>query len=220
MTPETEYSNVLPFSDACERNQEPILGVLRLALAQHRQVLEVGSGTGQHAVYFATHLPHLTWHPTEQLGNLGGLDLRIRTEAPPNVVVPTVLDVRQAVWPVHAVDAVFTANTLHIMSWQEVVALFEGIRTILKPHGCVCIYGPFRYQGLYTSPSNREFDAMLQERDPHSGLRDIEAVRKLGEDNGLYLSADHDLPAFNRLLVLTRRPVLERTGRPVITNRD
>ena len=194
---------MLPFSDACERNKDPILDVLRVCLAEHPRVLEVGSGTGQHAVHFATHLPHVTWHPTEQFGNLDGLKLRIRTEAPANVVTPTVLDVRQAVWPVKAVDAVFTANTLHIMSWPEVVALFDGIRTVLRPGGCVCIYGPFRYQGRYTSASNREFDGMLQARDPNSGLREIDAVKKLGESIGLDACADHDLPAFNRLLILT-----------------
>jgi cyclopropane fatty-acyl-phospholipid synthase-like methyltransferase len=194
---------VLPFSDACERNKDPILGVLRGCLAERRHVLEIGSGTGQHAVYFAAQLPHLTWHPTEQLANLEGLSLRIRAEGPPNVDTPTLLDVRQAVWPVRSVDVVFTANTLHIMSWAQVEALFDGIGTVLTPRGIVCIYGPFCYGGRYTSPSNQEFDGMLRARDPNSGLREIEAVKQLAADIGLNFMSDHDLPAFNRLLIFS-----------------
>jgi cyclopropane fatty-acyl-phospholipid synthase-like methyltransferase len=194
---------VLPFSDACERNKDPILGVLRGCLAERRHVLEIGSGTGQHAVYFAAQLPHLTWHPTEQLANLEGLSLRIRAEGPPNVDTPTLLDVRQAVWPVRSVDVVFTANTLHIMSWAQVEALFDGIGTVLTPGGIVCIYGPFCYGGRYTSPSNQEFDGMLRARDPNSGLREIEAVKQLAADIGLNFMSDHDLPAFNRLLIFS-----------------
>ena len=197
---------MLPFSAACERNKDPILEVLRVRFAGRTQVLEIGSGTGQHAVYFAQELRHLTWHPTEQLAYLADLTERVKLEGPHNLRVPTLLDVRQAVWPVHGVDAMFTANTLHIMSWPEVMALFDGIGTVLAPAGVLCIYGPFRYSGRYTSDSNREFDQMLQERDPQSGLRDIEAVRPLAEQYGLHLDADLDLPANNRLLVFTKEP--------------
>jgi cyclopropane fatty-acyl-phospholipid synthase-like methyltransferase len=197
---------MLPFSAACERNKDPILEVLRVRFANRTQVLEIGSGTGQHAVYFAQELAHLTWHPTEQLAYLADLTERVKLEGPHNLRVPTLLDVRQAVWPVHGVDALFTANTLHIMSWTEVMALFNGIGTALAPGGVLCIYGPFRYSGRYTSDSNREFDQMLQERDPQSGLRDIDAVRPLADQYGLHLDADLDLPANNRLLVFTKEP--------------
>jgi cyclopropane fatty-acyl-phospholipid synthase-like methyltransferase len=197
---------MLPFSAACERNKDPILEVLRVRFADRTQVLEIGSGTGQHAVYFAQELAHLTWHPTEQLAYLADLTERVKLEGTHNLRVPTLLDVRQAVWPVHGVDAMFTANTLHIMSWSEVMALFNGIGTVLAPGGVLCIYGPFRYSGRYTSDSNREFDQMLQERDPQSGLRDIEAVRPLADQYGLHLDADLDLPANNRLLVFTKEP--------------
>jgi SAM-dependent methyltransferase len=197
---------MLPFSAACERNKDPILEVLRVRFAGRTQVLEIGSGTGQHAVYFAQELAHLTWHPTEQLAYLADLTERVKLEGPHNLRVPMLLDVRQAVWPVHGVDAMFTANTLHIMSWPEVMALFNGIGTVLVPGGVLCIYGPFRYAGRYTSDSNREFDQMLQERDPQSGLRDIEAVRPLADQYGLHLVADLDLPANNRLLVFTKEP--------------
>jgi cyclopropane fatty-acyl-phospholipid synthase-like methyltransferase len=197
---------MLPLSEACERNKEPILAVLRACFADRSEVLEVGSGTGQHAVYFARHLAHLTWHPTEQLGYLEHLAARIQVEGGKNLRAPTVLDVRQTVWPVRCVDALFTANTLHIMSWPEVVALYHGAGGVLAPGGIMCVYGPFRYEGRYTSDSNREFDAMLKERDPASGLRDIQAIAQLAQDYGLRLLADHDLPAFNRLLVFAKEP--------------
>ena len=197
---------MLPFSAACERNKDPILEVLRLRFADRTQVLEIGSGTGQHAVYFARQLGHLTWHPTEQLVYLADLTERVKLEGPDNLRAPTLLDVRQAVWPVRGVDAMFTANTLHIMSWSEVMALFNGIGTVLAPGGVLCIYGPFRYAGRHTSDSNQEFDRMLQERDPQSGLRDIEAVSLLADQYGLRLDADFDLPANNRLLVFTKEP--------------
>jgi cyclopropane fatty-acyl-phospholipid synthase-like methyltransferase len=197
---------MLPFSAACERNKDPILEVLRVRLADRAQVLEIGSGTGQHAVHFARTLAHLTWHPTEQLAYLADLAERVKLEGPHNLRPPTLLDVRQSIWPLRSVDAMFTANTLHIMSWAEVMSLFHGIGTVLSPGGVLCIYGPFRYQGRYTSDSNREFDLMLQERDPDSGLRDMQAVTALAQQYGLRLDADHDLPANNRLVVFTKEP--------------
>ena len=195
---------MLPFSAACERNKEPILDVLRSRFAGRTQVLEIGSGTGQHAVHFARTLTELTWHPTEQLAYLADLTERVKLEGPANLRMPTLLDVRQAVWPLRSVDAMFTANTLHIMSWPEVTALFRGSGSVLAPGGVLCIYGPFRYAGRYTSDSNREFDLMLQDRDPQSGIRDLQEVTALGEEYGLRLDADHDLPANNRLVVFVK----------------
>jgi cyclopropane fatty-acyl-phospholipid synthase-like methyltransferase len=191
---------MLPFSEACERNKLPILDVLRIAFSGRTQVLEIGSGTGQHAVYFAQHLTHLTWHPTEQLAYLPDLSARVKLEGPRNLHAPTLLDVKQSVWPLRAVEAIFTANTLHIMSWAEVAAMYRGLDAILPPGGILCVYGPFRYSGRYTSKSNEDFDRMLQERDPHSGLRDIQDLAALAAQYGLRLRADHDLPANNRLL--------------------
>jgi hypothetical protein len=197
---------MLPFSEACERNKQPILEVLQSLFVDRRQVLEIGSGTGQHAVHFAKSLPHLTWHPTEQLVYLADLTARVTREGGANLEQPTVLDVRQPLWPVRSVDAIFTANTLHIMSWAEVAAMFHGIGSTLAAGGLLCIYGPFRYQGNYTSASNREFDQQLLARDPSSGLRDIDDVTALAAQYGLILRADHDLPANNRLLVFAREP--------------
>jgi cyclopropane fatty-acyl-phospholipid synthase-like methyltransferase len=195
---------MLPFSEACERNKAPILEVLRAAFADQTQVLEIGSGTGQHAVHFAAHLTHLTWHPTEQLAYLADLTARVKLEGTRNLRPPTVLDVKQSVWPLRSVDAIFSANTLHIMGWAEVEAMFRGIDAVLGPHGVVCVYGPFRYAGRYTSDSNRDFDLMLKERDPLSGLRDLTDVSALAERHALRLRADHDLPANNRLLEYIR----------------
>jgi SAM-dependent methyltransferase len=197
---------MLPSSAACERNKDPILEVLRTRFADRTQVLEIGSGTGQHAVHFARALEHLTWHPTEQLTYLPDLAERVKLEGSPNLRAPTLLDVRQTVWPVRSVDAVFTANTLHIMSWPEVLTLYQGVGGVLAPGGVFCVYGPFRYDGRYTSESNREFDLMLQERDPKSGLRDIQAITMLALQYGMRLDADHDLPANNRLLVFSKEP--------------
>jgi cyclopropane fatty-acyl-phospholipid synthase-like methyltransferase len=195
---------MLPFSDACERNKAPILAVLRSAFAHSRQVLEIGSGTGQHAVCFAAHLTHLTWYPTERLAYLEDLAARVNLEGGRNLRPPTLLDVTMSVWPLRSVDAIFTANTLHIMSWSEVSAMIRGVAQILVAGGVMCVYGPFRYHGRYTSPSNQDFDAMLQQRDALSGLRDIHALSALGAEHGLALRIDHDLPANNRLLEFTK----------------
>jgi SAM-dependent methyltransferase len=197
---------MLLFSEACERNKDAILDVLRVRFADRVQVLEIGSGTGQHAVYFSAQLPHLAWHPTEQLAYLPDLTARVEAEGGSNLRSPAMLDVRQTIWPLRSVEAVFTANTLHIMSWPEVAALFQGIGNVLAPSGVFCVYGPFRYDGRYTSPSNQEFDLMLQQRDPESGIREIQAITSLGAEVGLRLAADHDLPAFNRLLVFIKEP--------------
>jgi cyclopropane fatty-acyl-phospholipid synthase-like methyltransferase len=197
---------MLPVSEACERNKHPILEVLRQHFADRTQVLEVGSGTGQHAVHFARHLSHLTWHPTEQLSYLRDLAARVEIEGPSNLRPPTVLDVRQRVWPLRSVDAIFTANTLHIMSWPEVLAFYEGVGSVLAAGGVMCVYGPFRYEGRYTSESNREFDRILKERDSSSGLRDVTAIVEVARPYGLRLAADHDLPAYNRALVFAKEP--------------
>ena len=197
---------MMPFSEACERNKGPILDVLRSVFADRSNVLEIGSGTGQHAVHFAAHLEQVTWHPTERLGALPELTARIQAEGGRNLRQPMVLDVRQSVWPLRSVDAVFTANTLHILSWPEVTAMFQGIGGTLTPGGTVCIYGPFKYAGRYTSPSNLEFDRLLQERDPDSGIREIHDLTALASGFGLRLAADHDLPANNRLLVFMKEP--------------
>jgi SAM-dependent methyltransferase len=192
---------MLPFSEACERNKEPILAVLREAFADRRRVVEIGAGTGQHAVHFARHLPRVAWQPTDRAEWLDGLAARVAAEGPPNLLPPVELDVLREPWPAVRGDAVFSANTLHIMSWPAVEALFAGLERILEPGGVLAVYGPFRYRGAFTTASNADFDAMLRERDPASGVRDFEAVNALAEAAGLVLQADHSMPANNQLLV-------------------
>jgi SAM-dependent methyltransferase len=195
------FSQMLPFSEACERNKDPILAVLRQAFADRTRVIEIGAGTGQHAVHFARHLPHLGWQPTDRREYLEGLAARVAAEGPPNLAAPVELDVLREPWPPLHGDAVFSANTLHIMSWQAVEALFTGLGRVLARDGVLAIYGPFKYGGRCTTASNAAFDAMLRERDPDSGARDVEAVSALAQALGLELLADHAMPANNQLLV-------------------
>jgi len=197
----------LPYSEACERNKGPILEVLRKVFASSGRVVEIGAGTGQHAVHFARHLPHLAWQPTDCREYLPGLGARIAAEGPPNLGLPVELDVLRTPWPAVSGDAVFSANTLHIMSWPAVQALFAGLPRILEPGGTLAVYGPFRYGGRFTTESNAAFDRMLRERDPDSGVRDFEAVDALAVAAGLELQAGHAMPANNQLLVWTRTPV-------------
>jgi cyclopropane fatty-acyl-phospholipid synthase-like methyltransferase len=196
---------VLALSEACERNKDPILAVLGHELTACRSVLEIGSGTGQHAVHFARHLPHLSWQPTELGGTLGPLAERILLEGPPNLRSPIELDVRAHPWPVARADAVFSANTLHIMAWDAVEDFFRGAGAALAAGGALCVYGPFRYRGAYTSDSNAGFDRYLRQRDPLSGIRDFEALERLAAAAGLEHAADHAMPANNRTLVWRRR---------------
>ena len=199
-----QFVQPLPFSEACERNKGPILEVLRRWLGESPGlVVEIGSGTGQHAVHFARHLQQLSWQPTETPGNLAGLNARVGVEGPCNLLPPLELDVVQHDWPCVAdgADAVFTANTLHIMSWPEVQALFRGVGRVLRDEGLLIVYGPFRYGGQYTSYSNASFDEALRSRDPASGIRDFEAVDALAVQQGLSLVADEAMPANNQTLV-------------------
>jgi cyclopropane fatty-acyl-phospholipid synthase-like methyltransferase len=191
-------------SEACERNKEPLLAVLREELAGCQQLLEIGSGSGQHAVHFAAHLPRLTWQPSELPENLAPLAERIRAAQLPNLRAPLALDVRVRPWRMAAADAVFSANTLHIIAWQAVQQFFDGVGALLAAPGVLCVYGPFRFRGRHTSDSNAAFDAYLRERDPLSGVRDFEALDALAHAQGLKFSADHAMPANNRTLVWRR----------------
>jgi len=191
----------LPFSEACERNKEPILAVLREVLAGHSHVLEIGSGTGQHAVHFALAMPEIVWQPSEMPEAMPGLRRRIFAEGPKNLRAPVVIDVTETPWDVRKVDGVFTANTLHIMHWPQVEAFFAGLPAISKPGTALVVYGPFSYAGQHTSGSNASFDAMLRARDPGSGIRDFEDVDKLAQKANFSLIADYPMPANNRTIV-------------------
>jgi SAM-dependent methyltransferase len=184
-----------PFAEACERNRRPILGVLKRVFSDRRAVLEIGSGTGQHAAYFAPELPHLTWQASDVAENLPGIRLW--------EIEPIELDVDRPL-PEVAADAVFSANTAHILSWPQVERMFESIGRLLPPGGLFALYGPFYYGGKPTSESNARFDAMLRARDPASGVRNLEDLRSLAQRHGMQLAEDNPMPANNRLLVFQK----------------
>lgn len=193
-----------PFSAACEENKAPILAVLREQFTEPGFVLEIGSGTGQHAVYFPQHLPHLTWQPTDVEESLAGIEAWRSEAGLANVLAPLALDVQQKTWPVSRIDYIFSANTTHIMSWPEVEYMFEGIGNMLIAGGRVCLYGPFNYGRRYTSDSNARFDAWLKARDPASGIRDFNDLNDLALGVGLSLIKDYEMPVNNRILVWQR----------------
>jgi len=195
-------------SEAAERNKLPILEILRTVFVDRNRVLEIGSGTGQHAVYFAPLLNHLAWQPTELPNNLSALQTCCNENPAPNLAKPIRLNVDDEPWLIPAMDAAYTANTLHIVSWQQVCRMFSKVGSLLPAGGVFCSYGPFNRDGGYTSESNASFDACLCASDPESGLRDIGKLVFQAEANGLFLITDHAMPANNRLLVwrkLSRR---------------
>jgi SAM-dependent methyltransferase len=192
-----------PFSESCERNKRPILERLRETFNLPARILEIGSGTGQHAVHFGEALPHLIWQTSDLPANHCAIRSWLEEAALPNVLSPIVLDVNGP-WPHQEFDGVFTANTLHIVSWDAGQRLIAGAARLLKTGGRLVIYGPFNYNGDFTSDSNARFDEWLKGRDPVSGIRDIEAVTKWAEINNLRIQSDHAMPANNRLLVFVK----------------
>ena len=193
-----------PFSESCVQNREPIMAVLRELFADRSHVLEVGSGTGQHAVYFGAELTHLLWQTADVPPHHAGIRLWLAEAGLANVLPPLALDVNQTNWCSDRYDAVFSANTLHIMSWPEVEKFFGGVGEVLESGGILAVYGPFNYNGAFTSESNARFDAWLKARDPASGVRDFEAVDALARAQGLHLQQDIAMPANNRTLVWRR----------------
>ncbi|WP_445945581.1 DUF938 domain-containing protein [Shewanella sp.] len=197
----------LPFSQACENNKAPILEALKHILpisqadAPALKLLEVGSGTGQHCVHFAKHLPQVLWQPSEQAIYLDSLNLRISRCNNANLKQAIALDLSQT-WPSSCCQqqAIFSANTLHIISQTLVERFIKDASHALAASGQFIVYGPFNYAGQFTSPSNQEFDAWLKQRDSLSGIRDIEWLIQLAESHALTLIDDISMPANNRLL--------------------
>ena len=188
------------YSEACDRNKTPILKVIRSLLENRKEVLEIGSGTGQHAVYFAQQMPHLVWYTSDRAMNHAAINDWIESAALANVRPPQLLDVAMEVWPSMTVDVIFSANTAHIMSMQEVIELFAGVGRLLLSDGLFLLYGPFNYGNQYSSDSNRLFDQRLKMADPLSGIRDFEVLDQLATQAGMVLLEDYDMPANNRLL--------------------
>ncbi|MBK5963073.1 methylase [Thiocystis minor] len=192
-----------PYASSCDENREPILAVIRPLFASARHLLEIGSGTGQHAVFFAAAMPHLTWQTSDVAEHLPGIRAWLEEAALPNLPLPLTLDVNDD-WPVGPFDAVFSANTAHIMSAADVAVLFRGVGEVLAPGGHFAQYGPFNEGGRYTSDSNRRFDAALKSRDPRMGLRDLDDLRTLAARHNLTLTDNHAMPVNNRTLVWQR----------------
>lgn len=193
----------LPFSEACERNKVPIGQALLQLLPADARVLEVGAGTGQHAVHFTSLMPRLDWLATDRAENLPGLQARFALEAPDRQKPPEVLDVSDKRWPSGPFDAVYTANTLHIMPFDLTPVLFEQASHCLCPGGLLICYGPFMDAGLHRADSNHRFDQSLKARDPRMGIRDTVDIMAIARGNGFVLDADLPLPANNRLLVFS-----------------
>lgn len=194
-----------PYAESCEQNQQVILEVLQQVFTEPGRVLEIGSGTGQHAVFFTRHLPHLSWQPTDIISQLAGIRLWMEDVDHDRIQPPQELDLSNTGWLVDSgFDYVFTANTTHIVSWPLVQSMFRGIAESLKSGGRFAQYGPFNYGGQYTSESNARFDDWLKARDPNSGVRNFEDLQTLAQSHGLKLLDDYTMPANNRILVWTK----------------
>ncbi|MGI9535247.1 MAG: DUF938 domain-containing protein [Thermodesulfobacteriota bacterium] len=195
---------MIKHSEACERNKNPILNILKDVFSDRKHILEIGSGTGQHAVYFGKNLRHLTWQPSDLNENISDISERWQLEGTENVKSPIEIDVTKQPWPVRDIDAVFTANTFHIMPWECASYFFKGVGKVLTKNGLLCIYGPFKYKGKFTTESNADFDKWLQNSDPKSGIRNFEDVNSLALKQGLELVCDHNMPANNQCIIWKR----------------
>ncbi len=190
-----------PYSESCDQNRDPILEVIQPLLKDKKTVLEVGSGTGQHAVYFAKEMPHLIWQTSDQEVYHEGIKRWLDDAKLDNTPPPISLNVSTDTWPTQSFDAIFSANAVHIMAWDNVIDFFENAPKLLKKGGLFILYGPFNYNQQYTSESNARFDIWLKQRDPRSAIRDFEALDKLAQKAGMALQSDYALPANNRILI-------------------
>lgn len=190
-----------PYAESCEQNQEVILSVLKKTFTRPGKVLEIGSGTGQHAIYFPRYMPHLSWQPSDREENIAGIQAWVDEANLDNVLQIVSLDVTDQPWPVLKADYIFSANSVHIMSWASVQALFAALKSVLNKDGLCALYGPFNYAGCYTSVSNERFDQWLKQRDPLSGIRDFNELDTLAMQSGLVCEHDIEMPANNRILV-------------------
>lgn len=190
-----------PFAPSCERNQGTILEVLKGIVSDSAvNLLEIGSGTGQHAVFMAPHFPSLNWQTADLLGNHSGINQWVVESQIPNIIKPIVYESGESDFPNMNIDVVFTANTLHIMSWQNVKVLIEQFGKYLKTGARIVIYGPFNYGNQFTSESNAKFDVWLKQQEIHQGIRDFEGIVELMKNQGIKLVEDFKMPSNNRIL--------------------
>jgi SAM-dependent methyltransferase len=185
-------------AQSCERNKDFILPVLQEVLPPAGMVLEIGSGTGQHAAYFAPRLPGRIWQPSDLAANHASIRAWAAETAAPNLCDPLLLDLLVDRWPIEEADAIVCINTVHIVSWTGVEKLFAGAGRILAPGGVMYVYGAYRYATRPLESSNEDFDRWLKARDPASGVRDFEAVAALAARNGFMLVGDRAMPGNNR----------------------
>jgi len=193
--------SALPNAPATARNRAAILSVLKLELEQCRRLLEIGSGTGQHAAAFAAALPDIDWQTSDLEDNHAAIQAHVDHAGLRNLQAPIALDVRSDNLPGAKYDAVFTANTLHIMSEEAGFRMLSLVSTALREGGSFLTYGPFRVDGRFTSQSNADFDSSLRQQDPDMGIRELSAIRKVAARQGLSLSRTYAMPANNMLLV-------------------
>ena len=214
--PKQKTMSELNFSPASERNKVPILEVLKNELVDITEVLEIGTGTGQHAVFFAKALPQIMWQTSDLMENHLDIQSRISFAQLPNLKPPVELDVNLFPWPMKSVQAIFSANSLHIISQASVQAFFKGIRQSLQKGGKLCVYGPFKYQSNFTSDSNEQFDCQIKQRDPVSGIRDFEWINQLAQAANCALKKDYKMPANNRLVVWEKNDSTECGNAPTV----
>lgn len=194
-----------PFSESCVQNQAEICGILQDLLGNNKQVLEIASGTGQHAVYFAERLPHLIWQTSDVEEYHQGINQWLNEAALENTRAPICLDVSKDSWPEYngsevSIDAIFSANAVHIMGWENVVDYFHYGAQLLEEHGLFMLYGPFNYDEKYTSDSNERFDEWLKSRNPESAIRNFETLDELANKNKMKIKHDFEMTANNRIL--------------------
>lgn len=194
----------LPDAPATGRNRDPILDVLQVEFSESRDILEIGSGTGQHAVYFASVMPHLNWQTSDRDENHAAIATWLDHASLQNVAPPLSLDVLADPIMTQQYDGVFSANTAHIMSMNAVVAMFALVGTCLKENGRFCLYGPFNIDNEFTSDSNARFDATLRGQDASMGIRDLAQIDDLAVRNGMRRTALYAMPANNFLVTWQR----------------
>jgi len=190
---------------AAERNRQPILEVLAQVLPDSGTILEIASGTGQHAAYFAEYLPQLRWQPSDPSPEAReSITSWVAATGRHNLLAPLALDVRARPWPVDGAAAVLCINMIHIAPWDAAVALFEGAATVLDEGHPLVTYGPYRAHGEHTAPSNQAFDLNLRSRDPSWGVRDLDELGGLAHRTGFRLEKRFEMPANNMTLVWVR----------------
>jgi SAM-dependent methyltransferase len=205
MTSNSPDSAVRRRAPAAERNRDAILAVLARVLPGKGIVLEIASGTGQHAVHCAAALPGIVWQPSDPDSDARDSIAAWRAHAAlPNLDAPIALDVMNDDWGIGEVAAIVCINMIHISPWEAAQALLRGAGERLRAGGVLVLYGPYRRHGAHTAPSNEAFDAQLRERDPRWGVRDLEAVQSLAEANGFTLAEIVEMPANNLSVIFTK----------------